>query len=91
MDNELKDMLVKILEGQEGLKLEVGGLSRKVDNLEGKVDKLENRMMKVEFKLEEIDNKVQLSLEGHKTNTEQLNRIENRVSKNEEFILRRVK
>lgn len=43
------------------------------------------------IELEEIDKKVDLSLEVHKTNTDQLNRIEQDVAQHEEIILRRVK
>lgn len=52
---------------------------------------IESGVRKIDIKLEELDKKVDLSLEGHKTNTEQLNRIENEVSRHEEFILKRVK
>ncbi|MBC8061355.1 MAG: hypothetical protein H7Y18_11925 [Clostridiaceae bacterium] len=75
-------------------KLEKGQLEIKKDISEIKDDisKLESKITKIEFLLEsEIKPKIELSLEGHKTNTEQLSRIENEVSKHEEVILRRVK
>jgi len=49
------------------------------------------QIKKMDFKLEELDKKVDLSLEGHKSNTEQLGRIESEVTRHEEFIIRRVK
>ncbi|WP_234123025.1 hypothetical protein [Clostridium hydrogenum] len=56
-----------------------------------RLDKIEARMTKLDIKLEELDKKVDLSIEGHKTNTDQLTRIEKEVSKHDEFILKRVK
>lgn len=85
MDNEIKDMLVKILEGQEEIKLEVNGLSKKVDNLETEVRKT-NAIIESEIKPN-----IKALFDGYKQNAEQLTRIEERVSKNEEFVLKRVK
>ena len=56
-----------------------------------RLNKMESKMTKMDIKLEELDTKVDLSLEGHKTNTEQLNRIEEEVSKHQDFILKRIK
>jgi hypothetical protein len=43
-----------------------------IKELKSDVKDLKNRTAKIEIKLEELDKKVDLSLEGHKTNTEQL-------------------
>jgi tetrahydromethanopterin S-methyltransferase subunit G len=74
MDNEelFKFMEKMYNEMQNGFK--------KVDT---RLDKLEYGQKKIEINLEELDKKVDASLEGHKTNTEQLNRIEAKVSTHE--------
>jgi len=75
--DEIKKMLIQLMEGQEAMKIDIGSVK--------------NNIKKIDFKIEELDKKVDFSLEGHKTNTEQLNRIENEVSKQQEIILRKVK
>lgn len=74
---EIKKMLIQLMEGQEAMKIDIGSMK--------------NDIKKIDFNIEELDKKVDFSLEGHKTNTEQLNRIENEVSKQQEIILRKVK
>jgi len=74
---EIKKMLIQLMEGQEAIKIDIGSVK--------------NDIKKIDFKIEELDKKTDFSLEGHKTNTEQLNRIENEVSKQQEIILRKVK
>ena len=74
---EIKKMLIQLMEGQEAMKIDIGSMK--------------NDIKKIDFNIEELDKKVDFSLEGHKTNTEQLNRIENEVSKQHEIILRKVK
>ncbi|MGH4049883.1 MAG: hypothetical protein ACREVX_00760 [Clostridium sp.] len=74
---EIKNMLIQLMEGQEAMKIDIGSVK--------------NDIKKIDFKIEELDKKVDFSLEGHKTNTEQLNRIENEVTKQQEIILRKVK
>jgi hypothetical protein len=46
-----------------------------IKELKSDVKDLKNRTAKIEIKLEELDKKVDLSLEGHKTNKEQLTTI----------------
>ena len=74
---EIKKMLIQLMEGQEAIKISIVSVK--------------NDILKINFKIEELDKKTDFSLEGHKTNTEQLNRIENEVSKQQEVILRKVK
>ena len=57
----------------------------------GDISSMKTDIKKIDFKIEDLNKKVDLSLEGHKTNTEQLNRIESEVSRHEEIILRRIK
>jgi len=64
---EIKKMLFQLMEGQEAIKIDIGSVK--------------NNIKKIDFKIEELDKKTDFSLEGHKTNTEQLNRIENRSFK----------
>lgn len=89
MENEkifelMTKMYAEMQEGFKDVKSELKSHGKRLDNME-------SRMTKIDIKLEELDKKVDLSLEGHKTNTEKLNRIEEEVSKHEEIILRRVK
>ena len=58
---EIKKMLIQLMEGQESIKIDIGSMK--------------NDIKKIDFKIEELDKKTDFSLEGHKTNTEQLNRI----------------
>jgi len=74
---EIKKMLIQLMEGQEAIKIDL--------------HKMKNDIKKIDFNIEGFDKKVDLSLEGHKSNTEQLTRIEQEVSKHEEIILKRVK
>jgi len=81
---DLKGSIDNLASGQNDLKKEMSSIKTDVSTLKSDVKK-------IDINLEELDKKVDLSLEGHKTNTEQLNRIETEVSKHEEIILRRVK
>lgn len=81
---DLKGSIDNLASGQNDLKKEISSVKTDVSTLKTDVKKMD-------IKLEELDKKVDLSLEGHKTNTDQLNRIEEEVSKHEEIILRRVK
>ncbi|KOF56789.1 hypothetical protein AGR56_08970 [Clostridium sp. DMHC 10] len=84
-------MYAEMHEGFKDVKNELKSHGKRLDKIESKMDSMESRMTKIDIKLEELDKKVDLSLEGHKTNVEQLNRIEKEVSKHEDFILRRIK
>lgn len=89
MENDkIFELMTKMYaEMQEGFKQS----NKRFDKLESDVNTLKSDVKKMDIKLEELDKKVDLSLEGHKTNIEQLTRIEKEVSKHEEIILRRVK
>lgn len=89
MENDkIFELMTKMYaEMQEGFKQS----NKRFDKLESDVNTLKSDVKKMDIKLEELDKKVDLSLEGHKTNVEQLTRIEKEVSKHEEIILRRVK
>jgi predicted nucleic acid-binding Zn-ribbon protein len=84
LDNEIKDILVKLLEGQTKLETELNGI-------EDSVSGLETTVRKMDLRLEAMDKKIDLSLEGQVTNAEQINNIENEVTKHDEIIMRRVK
>lgn len=81
----------KIFELLERIYIEVQETKNEVKSNTQRLDNLDNKVQKIEVKLEELDTKVNLSLEGHKANSEQLTRIENEVSRHEEVIIRRVK
>jgi archaellum component FlaC len=80
---EIKKMLIQLMEGQEAIKIDINGMKSDISGIK-------NDIKKIDFKIEELDKKVDLSLEGHKSNTEQLNRIESEVSRQQEVILRKV-
>ncbi len=76
--NELKDGQKRLEEGQ--VKLEEGQA------------KLEGGQRKLEIIIEhDIKPKIEALFDGYKLHTEQLNRIENEVSRHEEVILRKIK
>ena len=89
MENDkLFELMTKMYaEMQEGFK----DVKSELQSHGERFNKIESKMTKIDIKLEELDTKVDLSLEGHKTNTEQLNRIEEEVSKHQDFILKRIK
>lgn len=84
-------MYAEMHEGFKDVKSELKSHGKRLDKIESRIDNMESRMTKTDINLEELNKKVDLSLEGHKTNAEQLTRIEKEVSKHEEIILRRVK
>jgi len=65
-------------------------VDKKLDEKADKADivKLENDIIRME---NELVPKVQALFDGHKQHTDQLERIENEVTKQEEIIMRRVK
>ena len=60
----------------------------KIDNIEGELDNVKKVVIKME---NDHGNKLDALFDGYKQNTERLDRIEAQVSKQEEFIIQRVK
>jgi len=60
----------------------------KIDNIEGELDNVKKVVIKME---NDHGNKLDALFYGIKQNTERLDRIEAQVSKQEEFIIQRVK
>ncbi len=57
-----------------------------------RVDNVENEIKKINTKIDhEVMSKIDLLFEGHKQNSDKLDRIEKEVSRHDEFILRRIK
>lgn len=96
MENEkifelMTKMYSEMQHGFKSVREEMNDIKGDVSTLKEDVSELKNKVRKIDIKLEEVDKKIDLSIEGHKTNTEQPGRIEKEVAKHEEFILKRVK
>lgn len=96
MENE------KIFELIEKMYIELKEIKNDVKNSKENVESIENDVKNNKENIEGIEkivlrieqnhgNKLEALFDGYKQNTEQLNRIENEVSKHEEIILRRIK
>jgi len=75
MDEEVKNMLVKLLEGQEGLKIKIEDLSKGQEELKTEVGKIS---MDIE---NEIKPKLNASLEGHRLNSEHMTVIDDKIDR----------
>ena len=71
MDNEVKDMLAKLLEGQSRLEVKVNGLDDKVTRLDDKVTGLETEVKKNSIELETIGKNINIIAELHTSHKEQ--------------------
>lgn len=82
MENEkLFEFMEKMYsEMQQGFKEVRGDIKEMKTNISG----VKNDIKKIYFNIEALDRKVDYSLEGHKTDMEQINRIETEVSKQQE-------
>ena len=81
--------LLELIATQVGsLTQEVGDIKKGLYNLEKKVDDIDKIVIRIEN-----DNHIQHTalFDGWKHNTQQLERIENEVTKQEEIIMRRIK
>jgi chromosome segregation ATPase len=89
-------------EGQNNLENRFDNFENRFDNFENRFDNFENRFDNLEKKVDSIDkaviriendNNIQHTalFDGWKQNTQQLERIEKEVTKQEEIIMRRVK
>ncbi len=67
LDSDLKNMLTKLLEGQDRLEMKVSGIEARISELEAVVKK-------TSLKLEEIDNKIDIIVEVQAAHKEQDNR-----------------
>ena len=92
--------LLEFIAAQVGtLTSQVGTLTNKIDGIEKKVEIIETEVKEIktsQIKLEiivenDIKPKLEALFDGHKQNTDQLERIENEVVRHEEFIIKRVK
>jgi phage shock protein A len=79
----------------DNLEIKVDNLEIKVDNLEIKVDNLEKKVDTIDktvIRIENDNNTQHTALfDGWKQNTQQLERIEKEVTRQEEIIMRRIK
>lgn len=70
----------------------VGGLETGVDSMATRMDKVEKSTARTELMIEnDVKPKIEALFDGYVQHSEQLARIEKEVSKQEEFILQRVK
>ena len=93
MENE---KIVELMEKMyENLKGDIDGLKGDVNGLKGDIKQVDKRVEKVEkitIKMEqEHGQKLDALFDGYKQNSEQLNRIEHEVAKDEEVVLRKIK
>ena len=58
LDLELKDMLTKLLEGQERLETKVNGIDAKVSELDFKVSGLDSKVTELDFKVIGLDDRL---------------------------------
>ncbi|MFA5537084.1 MAG: hypothetical protein WDA53_07940 [Bacillota bacterium] len=67
-------------------------IDSRMDGFENRLGKFDSRMDKFEIRLEnEVIGTIQILLEGHQLHTEQLRRIEDKVSAHEEKFFRKIK
>ncbi len=82
----------KILEILTQMYSELNGkmdkMQQKIDSIEGELNTVKNVVMKIET---DHGNKLDALFDGYKQNSDRLDRIEAQVSKQEEFIIQRVK
>lgn len=79
--NKMYNEMQGIKTEMQGIKTEVQGIKTDVKDVKGRVINIENDHGK----------KLNMLFDGYKQNAEKLDRIEKQVSKQEEFILKRVK
>ena len=67
-------------------------LATEVMSVKSKTNEVNNNLTKLTLRIEnKIEPKISALFEGHKQHTEQLTRIEEQVSKHDEYILKRIK
>ncbi len=99
---EVKGRLDKVEGRLDGVEGKLDGVEGKLDGVEGKLDGVENRLDRVEGELESIKKtvihieddhgkKLQALFDGHTQLNNQLERIENEVTRHEEIIIRKIK
>jgi archaellum component FlaC len=71
LDNEIKDMLIKLLEGQSRLEIKVNGLDDKVTGIDNKVTGLETEVKKNSIELETIGKNINIIAELQTSHKEQ--------------------
>lgn len=74
MDNELKDMLIKIIEGQTELRNEVTGIKEDVTGMKKDISGLKDEVKKNSIKLEAIETKINTIAEVQSSHMEQNDR-----------------
>ncbi|WP_376785720.1 hypothetical protein [Ruminiclostridium cellobioparum] len=80
----------------------IGTIEGKIDTIEGKIDTIEGKIDNMQGEINELKkavlrietdhgNKLDALFDGYKQHSDRLDRIEAQVSKQEEFIIKRVK
>jgi len=85
MEDKTFELLTKMYTELTG---KMDNMQLKIDNIEGELDNVKKVVIKME---NDHGNKLDALFDGYKQNTERLDRIEAQVSKQEEFIIQRVK
>ena len=95
MDEKIYDLLTIMHNDIQKLGNKVDSLESKVDSLDTKVDSLESKVDSIDNTVIRIENENHIHhtalFDGWEQNTQQLERIEKEVSKQEEIIMRRIK
>ncbi|MGI6144968.1 MAG: hypothetical protein ACOYED_04235, partial [Peptococcia bacterium] len=88
----LKQDVTGLKQDVTGLKQDVTGLKQDVTGLKQDVTELKDRVTKIEIKLEnDVAQKISVLFDGWQQHNDQLDRIEAKVSRHEELIVKRVK
>ena len=88
VEDKIYDLLTILHNDIKDLKQGQNNLENRFDNLEKKVDSIDKTVVRIEN-----ENHIQHTalFDGWKQNTQQLERIEKEVTKQEEIIMRRIK
>lgn len=82
----------KVLEYLAQLTQDMTGMKQDITGIKERVAKVETDVAKTRIQIEnEISPKIAVLFDGYKQHTEQLNRIEEKVSTHEEIIYKRIK
>ncbi len=99
MEDKIYELLNRMY---SDLSEKIGDLNGKVENIEGKLGSMEGRLGNIEAEVADLKkvvlrletdhgNKLDALFDGYKQNSDRLDRIEAQVSRQEEFIIKRVK
>lgn len=106
MADKIYDLLTKmyteVLGKIDGIEGKIEGIEGKIEGIEGKIKGIEGKIEGIQGEISELKrvvlrietdhgNKLDALFDGYKQHSDRLDRIEAQVSKQEEFIIKRVK